>query len=399
MKRTLASITLLAAMVVSVPFTTGAAASTKFTDISSHWGKGAIETAAGAGILNGYADGSFKPGGQITRAELVKAMTLTFGLEEGAKGDKWYSGFQTALTEANILVAGDFAGDINKPATREEIAKIAVRGAFPQYRSKKLTSEELMFRAVHAGLLSRTGNDASTIDAKSTTTRAQVAVIINRLIDISNGKTLEVDKGAATAAEVAWHKHNFITMFGQDDLVKFPHTVKIDDGYQVTIDQLLVLDPSDTKGYYSQYLAGAEYFIGDRKANASEGYVFAYKLVGKSLKSQSGQFQNMAQSFYMYTEGNSGPTVLAQKYWYGDMDNQTVTEQSGLFRNRTGLSLAKSGNVGHNYILEFVSKDFIQSQIKEYGALPIHLERFGMGYTPQSRFYLTEVKDRDGKNT
>ncbi|MBO8159888.1 S-layer homology domain-containing protein [Thermosyntropha sp.] len=42
-----------------------------FSDINQHWGAKSIEKLAALGIINGYPDGSFKPEGQITQAEVL----------------------------------------------------------------------------------------------------------------------------------------------------------------------------------------------------------------------------------------------------------------------------------------------------------------------------------------
>lgn len=45
-----------------------------FTDIKNHWANKSITALAKTGILNGYADGSFKPDALITREEVAKVM-------------------------------------------------------------------------------------------------------------------------------------------------------------------------------------------------------------------------------------------------------------------------------------------------------------------------------------
>ncbi|MGG1556253.1 S-layer homology domain-containing protein [Paenibacillus ferrarius] len=50
-----------------------------FTDLAGHWAKSAILKVQGAGILEGYADGSFKPEQSITRAEAVTMMNRLLG--------------------------------------------------------------------------------------------------------------------------------------------------------------------------------------------------------------------------------------------------------------------------------------------------------------------------------
>ncbi|WP_341280904.1 S-layer homology domain-containing protein [Paenibacillus sp. FSL H8-0537] len=368
------------------------AAAPVFKDISGHWAKESIEAAVKAGILNGYPDQTFKPQNPITRAELLKVIALTTKVEAAAApaGKPWYTGYQRALTDAKIYAAGDFTGDLGKAVTRVEMAKLAVRGANAEYRGAKLTADELMFRAVNAGLLSRTGAKAETIDPDGTTTRAQAAVIVTRLLKLAGGGKLSVDQGASTAAEVKWHRHNMITMFGQNDLVKFPHRVNIDKTYDVIIDQLLVLDPADKAGFYAEYLKGADLILGGELAKENQGYVFAYKLIGKNLIVDSSKWKLVQSSFYMYTEGNNGGVFLDDKYIFSD---GTVKERDGLFFNKMAFSFDKKDGSGHNYRFDFASKKFVDEQIKKYGALPIHLERYGSQMNKNSQFYLTEVKD------
>lgn len=46
-----------------------------FSDIGAHWAKTNIEKVAKLGIMNGYADGTFKPEKPITRAELATVVS------------------------------------------------------------------------------------------------------------------------------------------------------------------------------------------------------------------------------------------------------------------------------------------------------------------------------------
>ncbi|SFF00026.1 S-layer homology domain-containing protein [Paenibacillus algorifonticola] len=388
----------LAAVTVTLSLSSGdskvaQAAAPVFKDISGHWAKESIEAAVKAGILNGYPDQTYKPQNPITRAELLKVIALTTKVEAAAApaGKPWYTGYQMALTDAKIYAAGDFTGDLSKEVTRVEMAKLAIRGANAEYRGTKLTADELMFRAVNAGLLSRTGAKAETIDPDGTTTRAQAAVIVTRLLKLAGGGKLTVDQGASTAAEVKWHRHNMITMFGQDDLVKFPYRVNIDKTYDVIIDQLLVLDPSDKDGYYAEYLDDAKLYLDNEKSAPGKGYVFAYKLIGKNLIVDPTIKVGVSSSFYMFNSGASGGVTLKREYYYSD---RSMKERPGLFINQSVLTFDKKDNSGHNFYFSHVSKDFIKSQIKEYGGVPIHLERYGSQLNNKTQFYLTEVKDK-----
>lgn len=123
------------------------ATSTAFTDVkSSDWYAGAVAAAAGAKIINGYEDGSFKANAQITREELATMVVraLTFA---GVKSDlsatqqatllgKFSDAGQIAWADKEIAAAID-AGIINgltnttigsgKQATRAEAAAMLKR--------------------------------------------------------------------------------------------------------------------------------------------------------------------------------------------------------------------------------------------------------------------------------
>ncbi|WP_042165960.1 S-layer homology domain-containing protein [Paenibacillus gorillae] len=392
----LLSLVVIVGLLMTTSFTREArveAAAPSFKDVAGHWAQSSINIAAQAGIINGYPDGTFKPEGTITRAEMLKVMALTAHIEVGSAtvGKPWYTPFQTALTDAKVYAAGDFSGDMNKPATRLELAKLSMRVAKADYRGKKLSNDELLFRAVNAGLLSRTGAKAETIEPNGTTTRAQAAVLVTRLLKLEKGEKLAVDQGASSAVEIAWHRHNMITMFDQDDLVKFPYSVNINAKYNVTIDQLIVLDPADKSGFYSEYLKGASFYgKDDKEETGAKGYVFAYKLIGKVLKTDSGMGKLIHNSFYMFTEDNSGGFYLADNFNYLDYK---LIERPGLFNNRAFLKTDSVGNTGHNFRFEYVYKDFVRDQIKKYKGLPIHLEKFDGSLNSASQIYLTDVKD------
>ena len=56
----------------------------KFWDVlESEWYVPFVVHAANLGIVNGYADGRFDPGGTVTTAEFCKMLTIAFGLQEG----------------------------------------------------------------------------------------------------------------------------------------------------------------------------------------------------------------------------------------------------------------------------------------------------------------------------
>lgn len=58
----------------------GPSSDPSFSDITSHWAKDAIQSLTGAGIIGGYADGTFRPDKLLTRAELVTLLNRLIGI-------------------------------------------------------------------------------------------------------------------------------------------------------------------------------------------------------------------------------------------------------------------------------------------------------------------------------
>ena len=107
-----------------------------FTDIPDDAAyKEAVKKLVENGVLNGYPDGTFKPAGNLTRAEMCKMINLTLGYTDasGAAGfpdvtsDKWF--YQYALAAQKVgYVKGyeDNTFRAKNPATRAEAAVICL---------------------------------------------------------------------------------------------------------------------------------------------------------------------------------------------------------------------------------------------------------------------------------
>ncbi|KQO04340.1 S-layer homology domain-containing protein [Paenibacillus sp. Leaf72] len=52
-----------------------------FCDISGHWAEANVDQAVSSGIVNGYADGTFKPGKMVSQAEFVVMLMNTLYAE------------------------------------------------------------------------------------------------------------------------------------------------------------------------------------------------------------------------------------------------------------------------------------------------------------------------------
>ena len=172
------------------------------TDIADHWGRGSIKTLTGMGILSGFPDGSFNPNANVTRAEFVSMLTRALGLEAKPKAatrftdaTDWAQGAIGAAAEAGLVAGyadGTFAG--SRLITRAEMAVILQRvirkGLVPVNRNVGTDFADVQVlppwaadgisTASRAGLVR--GFHDRTFRPGSATTRAEAATMLYRLI-------------------------------------------------------------------------------------------------------------------------------------------------------------------------------------------------------------------------
>lgn len=106
----------------------------KFSDLDeTHWAYEGINKLVGKGIIVGYPDGTFKPEGDITRAELVKIVNMVFEYTQkqeatnftDVKTEDWF--YENVLIAQNQGYIVGYPDGTFKPEgliTREELCKI-----------------------------------------------------------------------------------------------------------------------------------------------------------------------------------------------------------------------------------------------------------------------------------
>ncbi len=103
------------------------AAAPAFSDAPADaWYAGYVADLAAAGVVSGYADGTFRPDGMVNRAQALKLVLLAAGYpaqdETGEAG--WAAGYY-ALAVSNGILAEDRWTDLSAPATRLDLAELA----------------------------------------------------------------------------------------------------------------------------------------------------------------------------------------------------------------------------------------------------------------------------------
>lgn len=106
-----------------------------FTDVlTGQWFNEAVSTAAAAGILRGYGDGSFRPGNNITRAEFAAIAARFLGMEMGPDASFTDVAGHWAEQEIGLVTAAGWMGGYedgtfrpDQTITRAEVAIVINR--------------------------------------------------------------------------------------------------------------------------------------------------------------------------------------------------------------------------------------------------------------------------------
>lgn len=182
--------------------TDGSKPQIQFNDVSAaHWAASAIQNLCAEGILSGVTATSFEPERSVTRAEFVKMLVMVLGLQETAyngafrdvSAEDWYAGILQSAYESGLVTGADGLFWPNRPISREEMAKLLVCAC--EQRLGAITAEEAAFtdraafsawaaayidKAAAAGLVS--GMEDGTFNAQGSASRAQAAVVAERLL-------------------------------------------------------------------------------------------------------------------------------------------------------------------------------------------------------------------------
>jgi hypothetical protein len=167
------------------------------TDITGHWAKDNIEALVEMGAITGYANGTFQPDNNITRAEfatlLVKAYNLTVppGKVFSDTRDHWAKS-AIGIAYAHNIVSGysdsEFRPDDN--ITREQMAVMIVRAEKTAIREGALTFADIdriaswaknaVLIANQTGII--TGYPDNTFRPQGYATRAEAATVVLKAI-------------------------------------------------------------------------------------------------------------------------------------------------------------------------------------------------------------------------
>ncbi len=197
-----------------------------FTDVAeSEWYHSEISNAYKLGFVEGESATIFNPNGDVTIAEAITLAVRVNYIYNGkevptaaTEGD-WFTPFVNAAIKAGIIKNNQFT-DYDVPALRKQVAAIMVKALPSEFYTKinmftevpDLAKKDSAYSAVlklyNAGIVAGV-DGAYNFLPENNITRAEVAAIINRLVDSNNRKRI------VTEAEIESRKKKIYA----DDLV------------------------------------------------------------------------------------------------------------------------------------------------------------------------------------
>ena len=154
------------------------------------------------GIINGYPSGNFGPNDTLNRSTYITLVVRALGFknlrgEEGEEAEHWAKPYVDLATELKLVNYVSKA-DYDKPISRQEVARIAVKatkiteypvylsayqGMVKDYEDIDGKYKEDILKSIDLGIL--TGSPDGTFGPLKFCTRAEASIIINRILDQS----------------------------------------------------------------------------------------------------------------------------------------------------------------------------------------------------------------------
>ena len=202
----------------------------EFRDVpQSHTFHDAIQECAAKGITSGYADGSFKPASQVTRAQFCVMLSRAFypdavkeNSTESNKNLGWFVPNTEALSQAGVLKDASFtanyrdAGAMDQPISRYDMAQLmtnimAQQGSSASEEAKAAAAEKIAdWDGIHAAYRDAVSNvyalgiiggySDGTFGGTVTMNRGQGCAVIYRMAQYVGSKTPAEDPEEAPKA-------------------------------------------------------------------------------------------------------------------------------------------------------------------------------------------------------
>ena len=175
----------------------------QFTDLGGHlWAEAAIYRLAEGGVVNGVTETTFEPGRNVTRAEFVAMIVRALNLSGTADTDfadvnktDWYYGVCNTAKACGIILGDGGNFRPNDEITRQDMMVITCRAleslklidsskANDSYGDENMTADyakDAIAKLIANGII--TGDDNGNVNPTASATRAEIAVMTDRIIN------------------------------------------------------------------------------------------------------------------------------------------------------------------------------------------------------------------------
>ena len=185
--------------------------SSKFTDIKKNdWFCASSSKLVGLGGINGYSDGTFKPGNAITTAEFTKLLLAAMGYPQNNDPKVWYANYVAKARELGVVEASDsysFDGGMQ----RKDMAKMICRmlkidpksSSTPAFTDLSGTDARWIDTAFSEYLIrGYYAKGIRTFKPNGTATRAEVCEMIVRALEYKDNPVLYKELSSAYYKEM-----------------------------------------------------------------------------------------------------------------------------------------------------------------------------------------------------
>lgn len=162
----------------------------RFSDVvPGAWYCDYVNDLAARGVIDGYPDGTFLPGENVSRAQALKLILLAAGypVQEPEENGHWASGYLT-FAEGRGLVAEGAWADLDGAASRSEIASLAAKAleltATMTQSPFSDTADSAVIALYEAGIVEGSFENGQRVyRGGSFITRAEISAIVWRVAD------------------------------------------------------------------------------------------------------------------------------------------------------------------------------------------------------------------------
>ena len=174
---------------------------TEFSDMTAHWAKDAVNSLAKSGIIGGFPDGTFKPDEAVTRAQFTVMVARALGLSSDEKcaltdvlEGSWYEKSISAAVKSGIVTGkGDGKFYPDEYIKRQDAILILHRAFSDKLQKGEVSSftdsekisdyAKAAIEALSAAGIVK-GTDNGEIKPLNNTSRAEVATMLERILEI-----------------------------------------------------------------------------------------------------------------------------------------------------------------------------------------------------------------------